>query len=110
MLVPHAGEIRIDGTLPVVIPGLFSLRVRFINNEEVSRQENIYLWDPSLADTKEIDVAIPREELPIFKQFSVKVAIRHGTVNGPFTQQSNGKGIAPWMIDLIYKSRTVSLI
>lgn len=89
----HDREVRIRTTLPVVIPGLFSLRVRFTSSEAVSREENTFLWDPSLLDTRDVDVAIPRDKVPThFSRFSVTVAIRSANMDGPFSAPSNMLG------------------
>ena len=91
-LILRDSEVRISSMLPVTIPGPFALQVHFISSEAVSREESTYLWDQSLVNSREIDVAIPKGKLPTFLHFSVTVAIRHGTVNGPPTQASNALG------------------
>lgn len=88
-LILRDSQVRVRGTLPVFIPGFFSLRVRFYSSEAVTREENTVISDSSLADTNEIDVIIPRGKLPSFNRFTVAIAIRTSERSGPFTVQSN---------------------
>lgn len=80
-------KVQIKATLPVTIPGFFSLQVRFFSDEQVHKEE-IAISDPSLADTDTIKVTIPEDKLPGFSPFSVAVAIRSNDRNGEFTERS----------------------
>lgn len=83
-LVIQEGEVFVRSALPVTIPGLFTLAVRFYHSPSDFEESSVF--DPSLADTSSIDIKIPREKLPTgFREFAVLVALKVGNDLGPFT-------------------------
>lgn len=91
------GKVVVTAQLPVFITGSFSLRVRFYSTEQVPREEEIVISDSSLADTRDIDIVIPRERLPCFRSFSVAVAIGSSNEQGEFTTKTNSIGKSTYM-------------
>jgi len=81
------GDIRIQSTLPAVIPGVFSLNVHFIFNEAVIHQREII--HPSFKNTDKIDFLMSKEQLPTFNQFWVAVALKVDGVEGQVTSRSS---------------------
>ena len=80
------GNVRIQATLPAVIPGVFSLIVKFIFNIRiVQRMEIIH---PSFKNTKVIDISIPEHQLPQFRQFGVSVALKFDGTVGQLTSET----------------------
>ncbi len=87
-LIRQEGKIVLRGRLLYSIPGVFSLVIRFFNSPD-NFEESI-VFDPSLTDTKNINIQIPREKLPsTFKEFHVQVALKVGETLGPFSPSSN---------------------
>ena len=85
------GELRLRGQLPVHITGAFTLKVRFYNSDTIT--EESILSDPSLADTREINIVIVKEKMPkLFRDFTVAIAIMSSDRSGPFTPPSNRIG------------------
>ena len=69
-----------------MIPGVFTLWVVFIFNPLLASQQEIV--DPSLKNTRTIDVVIERDDLPDLRQFGVRVALKFDDVQGEMTAES----------------------
>ena len=81
------GNVRIQSTLPAVIPGVFSLVVKFIFNIAIVQQREII--HPSFKNTRIIDISIPENQLPQFKQFGISVALKFDDVMGQLTPETD---------------------
>ncbi len=77
------GNVRIRAPLPAVIPGVFSLIVKFIFNTAVVQQREII--HPSFKNTNFIDISIPE---PQFRQFGVSIALKFDDIVGKLTPET----------------------
>ncbi len=83
----QGGSAVLKADLPTVIPGVFSLVVLYIENEDTTSSTD--LFDVQFADTGTVEYEIPREKLPRFTTFRVSVALKVGGVQSASSQQSN---------------------
>ncbi len=75
-----------EPSLPAVIPGVFSLIVKFIFNTAVVQQREII--HPSFKNTNFIDISIPEDQLPQFRQFRVSIALKFDDIVGKLTPET----------------------
>lgn len=83
------GNVRLRGTLPATIPGVFSLVVQFIFNIAVIQEREII--HPSFKNTRVIDITIPDDQLPQFRQFKVRAALKFDDVRGRLTPETDNR-------------------
>lgn len=87
-LIIQEGEVYLRSALSESIPGAFTLAVEYYHSSVNSEESTVF--DPSLADSSDIDIKIPRDKLPSgFREFAVRVALKVGDERGPFTSLSN---------------------
>ena len=87
-LLPTSTGVELSLTLPTLFPSSFSLAILYYDNSGTVVGKSL-LVSPMFANTRSVDYVITPDQLPPVTEFSARVTVIVGEVEGDLSEMSN---------------------